>query len=164
MIMRRLANPAFSPKLIIGLQTKFAEFANDIVDKFAGSGRCDFVPEFSEPYAARVTCVLLDLDQDEWRRLADITADMGLVLGVNFKQDVAKIDRATDALFDYANRVIEERRTRPLGDDFISLLLRANEDKGALSNQELYDLVVLAIFGGIDTARNQLGLAVSTGR
>src|SRR5262245_56958249 len=159
--LRRLANPAFSPKLIIGLQPKFAELANDIIDKFAGSGRCDFVAEFSEPYAPRVTCVLLDLDQDEWRRLADITAAMGLALGVNFKQDVAKIDRATDALFDYAHRVIEEYQTRPLGDDFISQLLRANEDKGALSNQELYDLVVLAIFGGIDTTRNQLGLAVS---
>ena len=34
-----------------------------------------------QPYAARVTCVLLGLDQSEWRRLADITADMGLALG-----------------------------------------------------------------------------------
>ena len=159
--LRRLANPAFSPKLIIPLQPKFTELANDIVDKFAGSGRCNFVAEFSEPYAARVTCVLLGLDQSEWRRLADITADMGLALGVNFKQDVAKIDRATAALFEYAHRVIEERRTRLPGDDFISQLLQANEDKDALSDQELYDMVVLAVFGGIDTTRNQLGLAMS---
>ena len=138
--LRRLVNPAFSPKLIIPLQPIFADLANDIVDKFASSGRCNFVAEFSEPYAARVTCVLLGLDQSEWRRLADITADMGLALGVNFKQDVGKIDRATDALFEYAHRVIEERRTRPAGDDFISQLLQANEDKDALSDQELYDM------------------------
>ena len=140
--LRRLANPAFSPKLIIPLQPKFAELANDIVDKFAERGRCDFMAEFSEPYATRVTCVLLGLDQSEWRRLADIAGDMGLALGVNFKQDVAKIDRATAALFEYAHRVVEERRTRPPGDDFISLLLQANEDKDALSDQELYDMVV----------------------
>ena len=53
-----------------------------------------------------------------------------LALGVNFKQDVEKIDTATAALFRYAHRVIEERRTRLPGDDFISQLLQANEDKG----------------------------------
>ncbi len=160
--LRRLANPAFSPKLIIPLQPRFAELANDIIDKFAARGRCDFVAEFSEPYAARVTCLLLGLDQGEWRRLADITADMGLALGVTFKQDVEKIDAATAALFAYAHRVINERRTLPPGDDFISQLLQANEDKDTLSDQELYDMVVLAVFGGIDTTRNQLGLAMST--
>jgi cytochrome P450 len=158
--LRRLANPAFSPKPIIALQPKFADLANDIIDKFARRGHCDFMAEFSEPYVARVICILLGFDESEWRRLADICADMGLALGVTFKQDVAKIDRATAALFEYAHRVIEERRTRPPGDDFISQLLQANEDKDALSDQELYDLVVLAVFGGIDTTRNQLGLAM----
>jgi cytochrome P450 len=159
--LRRLANPAFSPKLIIPLQPRFAEIANNVIDKFAASGRCDIVAEFSEPYATRVICLLLGLDQGEWRRLADNAADMGLALGVTFKQDVAKIDAGTSALFDYAHRVIEERRTRPPGEDFLSQLLRANEDKDTLSDQELYDMVVLAVFGGIDTTRNQLGLAMS---
>jgi cytochrome P450 len=40
-------------------------------------------------------------------------------------------------------------------------LLQANENKDTLSDQELYDMVVLAVFGGIDTTRNQLGLAMS---
>jgi cytochrome P450 len=159
--LRRLVNPAFAPKLIVPLQPRFAEIANDIVDEFAARGRCDFVAEFSEPYATRVICLLLGLDQSEWRRLAGNAADMGLALGVTFKRDVAKIDAGTSALFDYAHRVIEERRARPPGDDFLSQLLQANEDKDTLSDQELYDMVVLAVFGGIDTTRNQLGLAMS---
>jgi cytochrome P450 len=159
--LRSFANPAFSPKLILALQPQFAELANDIVEKFAKRGRCDFVAEFSEPYVTRVVCLLLDLNHSEWRRLADIASDMGLALGVNFKRDAEKIDNATVALFEYAHRVIDARRTRPLSDDFISLLLQANEDKDALSDQELYDMVVLAVFGGIDTTRNQLGLAMS---
>ena len=159
--LRRLASPAFSPKLVVPLQPRFAELADEIVDAFAASGRCDFVAEFAEPYATRVICLLLGLDQSEWRTLADNVADMGLALGVTFKQDVAKIDAGTASLFDYAHRVIEERRTRPPGDDFLSKLLQANEDKDTLGDQELYDMVVLAIFGGIDTTRNQLGLAMS---
>lgn len=159
--LRRLANPAFSPKLIASLQPIFAELANDIIDKYARRGTCEFMADFSEPYATRVICVLLGLDQSEWRNLADIAGDMGLALGVTFKQDLQKINAATERLFDYAHRVIEERRTRPPGEDFISLLLQANESKDKLSDQELYDMVVLAVFGGIDTTRNQLGLAMS---
>jgi cytochrome P450 len=73
--LRRLANPAFSPKLIIPLQPRFAEIANNVIDKFAASGCCDFVAELSESYATRVICLLLGLDQGEWRRLADNAAD-----------------------------------------------------------------------------------------
>src|SRR5262245_56924958 len=58
--LRRLANPAFLPKLIIALQPKFTELPNDIVDRFARSGRCDFMAEFSEPYVTRVVCLLLN--------------------------------------------------------------------------------------------------------
>ena len=159
--LRRLAGAAFSPKLVIPLQPTFAELADGIVDEFAARGRCEFMAEFSEPYVTRVICILLNLDQSEWRRLADICVDMGHALGVTFKRDVDKINRATSALFEYAYRVIEERRTRPPGDDFISQLLQANEDKDTLGDQELYDMVVLAVFGGVDTTRNQLGLAMS---
>ena len=159
--LRRLANPAFSPKLIASLQPKFIALANDLIDQFGKRGTCDFMAEFSEPYATRVICILLGLDQGEWRNLADIAGDMGLALGVNYRKEMETINAATGRLFGYARRVIAERRTRPPGDDFISLLLQANESKDKLSDQELDDMVVLAVFGGIDTTRNQIGLAMS---
>ena len=91
--LRRLANPAFSPKLIIPLQPKFTELANDIVDKFAGSGHCDFMAEFSEPYVTRVICSCSASIESEWRRLADNAATWASALGVTFKREVEKIDR-----------------------------------------------------------------------
>jgi cytochrome P450 len=86
--LRRLASPAFSPKLVMALQPNFAALAGDIFDRFASRGRCDFMAEFSEPYVTRVVCILLGFDQSEWRRLADLAGDMGHALGVNFKRDV----------------------------------------------------------------------------
>lgn len=158
--LRRLANPAFSPKLIGALKPKFEALAHELIDGFAKRGHCDFMAEFSEPYATRVICILLELDQSEWRNLADIAGEMGLALGVTYKQDVARVNAATDRLYEYVQRVIAERRKRPPADDFVSLLLQANENKDTLSDQELDDMVVLAVFGGIDTTRNQLGLAL----
>lgn len=159
--LRRLANPAFSPKLVTSLQPAFAALANELIDAFAKTGRCEFMADFAEPYATRVICTLLGLPHTEWRELADIAADMGLALGVTFKQDIPTIDAATQRLFDYAERLIADRRARDLGADFLSLLVKTNRDsQEALSDQELMDMVVLAIFGGIDTTRNQLSLAM----
>jgi cytochrome P450 len=159
--LRRLANPAFSPKLVTQLKPQFAALANSLIDGFAAQGRCDYIHEFAEPYASRVICILLGLPQERWRYFAQLAADMGLALSVQFKQQVARIDAATDAMFDYARELIAERSALALGDDFLSLLIKANrEGQGHLNDQELYDMVVLAIFGGIDTTRNQLGLAI----
>lgn len=85
---------------------------------------------------------------------------MGLALGVTFKRDLPIIEAATERLFAYAGELVTDRRANP-SEDFIGMLVRANADKSQLSDQELLDMIVLAIFGGIDTTRNQLGLAMS---
>lgn len=159
--LRRLANPAFSPALVAKLKPAFTEIANELIDAFRKTGECEFVSAFAEPYATRVITTLLGLPEHEWRRLAELASDMGLALGVTFKDDLVRIDAATQKMFDYAKGLIEERSAKSLGDDFVSLLIKANrEGQQTLSDEELYDMVVLAIFGGIDTTRNQLGLAM----
>ena len=158
--LRRMANPAFSPRLIADLQPKFQALANRLIDGFAARGECDFIAEFTEPYATGVICDLLGLPFEKWRELADIAADMGLALGVTFRQDLPRIEAAIARLFDYAAELVADRSANP-GEDFISLLVKAHrENPDQLSEQEMLDMIVLAIFGGIDTTRNQLGLAM----
>ncbi|CAH0356541.1 cytochrome P450 [Sphingobium sp. CECT 9361] len=161
--LRAMAAPAFAPELITSLKPKFEALANELIDAFEQDGRCEFMEAFAEPYAARVVLTLIDLPHDNWREFADIAVEMGLALGVTYKQDMDRINAATDRMFHYARQVIAERRSKPLGADFLSSLIRA-QDGGAnpLTEQEVYDMVVLTIFGGIDTTRNQLGLAMDT--
>lgn len=158
--LRRMANPAFSPKLIADLQPKFQVLANRLIDQFHARGSCDFIAEFTEPYATGVICDLLGLPFEKWRELADIAADMGLALGVTFKQDLPKIEAAIAKLFAYVEELVADRRANP-SPDFIGLLVKAHADNpDQLSEQEMLDMIVLAIFGGIDTTRNQIGLAM----
>ena len=158
--LRRMANPAFSPKLIADLQPKFQVLANRLIDQFHARGECDFIAEFTEPYATGVICDLLGLPFEKWRELADIAADMGLALGVTFQQDLPKIEAAIAKLFAYAEELVADRRANP-SPDFIGLLVKANaENPDQLPEQEMLDMIVLAIFGGIDTTRNQIGLAM----
>lgn len=158
--LRRLVNPAFSPRLVRSMTPKFQELANNLIEGFIERGECQFVDEFAAPYATQVICSLLGISLNEAQRLAELAVDMGLALGVTYKQEEEIVNKATDLMFEYSHQAVETLKKTGLGDDFLSSLIRANEDKSALSDQELHDMVVLAIFGGIDTTRNQISLAM----
>ncbi len=57
--MRRLLSPAFSPPDRRGPAPRFADLAGELADSFAGTGRCEFMADFAEPYAARVIAIML---------------------------------------------------------------------------------------------------------
>lgn len=159
--LRRLMNPAFSPKLIGGLVPRFQALANELIDTFYAEGHCDFAAQFAEPYAARVIAIMLGIDESHWKRIAAWSNDIGLSLGVTFKQDLDRIETALAGLYGYADDLIAERQANP-GDDFVSRLVLAERDGEHLSRDELRVALVLLIFGGMDTTRNQLGLAMQT--
>jgi len=157
--LKRLVTPAFSQKTLAPLQSAFTQLAHEVIDGFAARGRCEFMADFAEPYATRVLCLLLGVPSRDWRHVADLATVMGIALGVRFREEVARIDAAVGELFAYADRLIAARRAA-LGEDFLSQLVLASEDGDRLSDEELRDMVVLLIFGGIDTTRNQLSLGL----
>jgi cytochrome P450 len=157
--LRRLAMPAFSPKLIEALRPRFQEIANALIDVFAPRGACEFVHEFADPYAARIICLLLGAPMADAEMLARWSAEMGLALGVNFRRDEPIVDTALAKYFAYVDTLIAARRGKP-GEDFVTRLVQARDKDDKLDDQELRDMLVLLIQGGIETTRNQLGLAV----
>jgi cytochrome P450 len=157
--LKRLVLPAFSPRALAPLGPEFARLAHNVIDEFAARGQFEFMAEFSEPYATRVVTYLLGIPDEDWRKIADLASVMGLALGIRFREELPHIDTAVEALFSYADKLILERRRQPRG-DFLSDLVLANEAGDRLSDEELRDMVVLLIFGGIDTTRNQLSLAI----
>lgn len=160
--LRRLMNPAFSNKLIGGLVPRFQALAGELIDGFAEPGRCEFVGEFAEPYAARVIAIMLGLPESEWKVIATESATIGLALGVTIRDDLPKIEAALAHLYEYCDALIADRKVNPR-DDFVTTLVNASRpEDGRLSDTELRDAMVLLIFGGFDTTRNQLGLAMQT--
>jgi cytochrome P450 len=160
--LRRLMNPAFSPKLIGDLVPRFQALANELIDNFAEPDRCEFVSEFAEPYAARVIAIMLGLPEAEWKVISTESTTIGLALGVTIRADLPKIEAALQRLYEYCDALIADRRANPR-DDFVTALVNASRpEDGRLSDTELRDAMVLLIFGGFDTTRNQLGLAMQT--
>ena len=160
--LRRLMTPAFSQQLIVDLVPRFQALAGELVDNFAEPDRCEFVSEFAEPYSARVIAIMLGLPEAEWNVIATESATLGLAMGVTLKQDLPKIEAALARLYTYCDELVADRRVNPR-DDFVTALVNASSpEEGRLSDDELRDGLVLLIFGGFDTTRNQLGLAMHT--
>ena len=86
---------------------------------------------------------------------------IGLALGVTLREDLPRIEQALASLYGYADELVADRRRHDRG-DVVSALTRATGEDGGLSDDELRDGLVLLIFGGYDTTRNQLGLAMQT--
>ena len=159
--LRKLVNPAFAIPLLEKMRPRFDALAAELIDGFAADGRCDFQAAFADPYASRILCMMIGLPDEEAPHVLRLSADMGLALGVDFKRHADRIDRATAGMFDYADQLVAKRRSAP-GEDFMSTLVAASEDSDRLSDEELRDMILMLVFAGIDTTRNQLGLGMAT--
>lgn len=158
--IRRLLMPAFRNKTIAAMRPRFEALANELIDGYAARGRVEFVSEFAEPYAARIICVLLGLPEDNWPQVARWADDLGASFGINVAADVPRIEAALDGLRGYLDEVIADRAAHPRP-DLVTTLLQAEEADG-LSRDELGVALVFLAFAGMETTRNQLGLALQT--
>lgn len=155
--IRRLMNPAFSPTLARNLEPAFLELAQELVANFAEKGEVEFVSEFSEPYATRALCIMLDLPHSDWEFIAHHANIIGYGLSVQIKEKINEVDASVEALYDYVEKLIAERTASP-GQDIVSRLIQFTESGDKLTGDELRNALVTMLFGGMDTTRNQLGL------
>jgi cytochrome P450 len=159
--LRKLLNPAFSRRQVESMRPRFRALAAELVDGFAEAGRCEFMADFAEPYAARVIARMLGIPESEWPVIARDSATLGLATGVRIREDLPRIEAALGRLYAYADAQIADRRARPRS-DCVTALVTAHASRDQLTTAELRDTLVLLIFGGFDTTRNQLGLAMQT--
>ncbi len=157
--LRKLLNPAFARRPVAAMEPRFRALAGELVDSFAEPDRCEFMAEFAEPYAARVITAMLGIPEPEWPAIARDSAILGLAMGVRIREHLGQIEDALGRLYAYADALIADRRAAPRA-DCVTRLVQAHVDDDRLSEAELRDTLVLLVFGGFDTTRNQLGLAM----
>lgn len=158
--IRRLLMPAFRNKTIAAMRPRFQALADELVDAFAARGEVEFVSEFAEPYSSRIICVLLGLPEDDWPQVAHWADDLGKSFGISVAADLPRIEAALQALHDHLDAVVADRQQHPR-DDLVTTLVQAQEADG-LSRHELGVALVFLAFAGMETTRNQLGLALQT--
>lgn len=155
---RRIAQEALSPEVIQATIPQFTATAEALIAPLLDGPAFDFVEAFSEPFAGRAITALLGLPDAAAAQLAQDASTLGKAMGPDARRYEAQVNAACDRLLALAGDLIE--RAAPDGPDFTARALAAMRRHGAEDRQALMNLVVMAIFGGVDTTRAQLAFAV----
>ena len=158
--IRRIAESALAPGCIEALRPRFVSIADDLINGIGSDGRIEFVGEFALPFASRAVCTLLGLN-DGWRQVGDDAASLGLAMGIGCRDHQAEFNSACDRLMELARRLVHGARSEPGGDTYVGRLLPGFEGDDTLGEQDLLDLIVITVFGGVDTTKSQLGSAMA---
>jgi cytochrome P450 len=158
--LRRLVTKAFTPSRVESLEPRVAALSDELLDAISLEGEMDLMKSFAYPLPVLVISELLGLpsaDRDHLKRWSDGVA---LLLDpfpapaavAAFEESVVELDR-------YLRGHFEQRRRHPT-DDLIGALVSARDGEDALSDDELFSMVVLLLAAGHETTTNLLGNAV----
>ena len=154
--LRRIAQAGLHQTAIEALAPAFTNIAETLLDGLAGRQTIELMGDFTTPFAGQAICTLLGLPRQDWRRVAEDATRLGLAMGVAAKQHDATVNAATDRLMALAEELLHRDSGAP--DTFVGRLVEA---RGEASDDELLNLIVISIFGGVDTTRAQLGFGMA---
>lgn len=160
-MLRRIAQAALSGEFVLSLKGRFGADAGALVDGLRDRGAFDFVAEVSEPFAGRAIAAILGLGPDAAPAIARDASTLGLAMGFGAKAHEAGVNAASFRLAALAERLIARARRSEDRESCVARLVRASAEAGVADDQALVDLVVISIFGGVDTTRAQLGFAAA---
>jgi cytochrome P450 len=159
---RRLMDPQLGPKEVAQLEADTRKLVNEIIDRFADRGSCDFHAEFSVPVPCTVFLQLSGLPLENVHQYT-MWKDNIIRPEVPYGDvDAAQaIRRATgQEMYAFFNAVIDDRLANP-GDDVISRFVHGVVEDRALSRDEVLDICYLFILGGLDTVTSTLDCSIA---
>ncbi len=155
--LRRLVTKAFTPRMVEQLRPRIEEIAAELLDAVQARGEMDIVEEYAFPLPITVIAELLDIpvaDRDRFRRWSNA------IVTPAFSPDaLAAFGDLMADFVAYLRALFERRRVEP-AEDLISALLQVRDGGDALSEQELFSMVVLLIVAGHETTVNLIANAV----
>ena len=159
--LRELVVPALSPDFIESLKPEFSNIAQALCADLKTRNTCEFMSDFSVPFAAQAICILLGLPVERWPEISDDASNLGLAMGVECKKHEGIYNAACDRLMRLSDELIARVRSGEDRESYIARLVTRFDTMDEISLQDLWDLIVMSIFGGVDTTRAQLGFIMS---
>lgn len=150
--LRSLVSKAFSQKAMARWEDELVgRVANDLIDKFASTGKADLVKEFTFDYPSQIIAGLLGLPEEDYPQFQRWSISL-LSWILNPERGLA----ASAALCDYFAPILDARRAAPQ-DDLISRLAQAEIDGEKLEDEEIFSFCRLLLPAGVETTYRALG-------
>jgi P450-derived glycosyltransferase activator len=157
--LRRLAQPAFSPKQVAGYRPLIEERVDRLLDEAAAAGDFDLVPALAAPLPIAVITDLLGVPDADSAQFAEVGAVIGSALeGIQSLGHAARLQAANARLRRLFEELFELRRANP-SDDVVSRIVAAEGDQ--IQSHEMIPMCNLLLVAGFETTVNLVGNAVN---
>jgi cytochrome P450 len=153
---RRILDPLFTPRQMAAREPAITELVNQMIDRFADRGECDFHEEFAVPLPCTVFLQLLGLPLEDLDKFLNWKDDVIRPEGAQgFKEHREASAPAARQIYDYFERAIDDHIANPR-DDVLSSLIAAEVEGEPLSREEMLDICFLFLIAGLDTVTDSL--------
>jgi cytochrome P450 len=158
--LRGLVNRAFLSRQVERLRPRLTHLCNSLIDRFDAMDEVDLLPAFATPIPIIMICELLGAPVDMADQFLAWSHDH--VAMYMARRDRGVEDRAVAAVTAFSAYMRDLIRTRQtaLGDDLLSELIRAKDDAGKLSEDELVTTAILMLNAGHEATVHALGNAI----
>ena len=156
--IRRVIAPFFTPRAVESKEPLVRDLCNDAIDSILASGNnpFDLITDYANAIASAVMFDMLGVPLGHRERYKAWTEDyITLQGGQGGEREKASFRDFYDDTF----RLMQERRQDP-GPDLISVLVKAVDDEGIISEQEAHDNVMVLFVAGMETTEKLIGNAV----
>jgi cytochrome P450 len=163
--LRKLAQQAFAPKVVRGLEGHITALVDGLLDGVAAAGRFEVVADLAHPLPVAVICHMLGVPIEDEAEFSAASALLGQGLDpfITFTGEVPDnfADRMAAGrwLRGYLADLVEQRRSAPR-DDLISALIAAEEGGDQLTSDEIVATCNLLLIAGHETTVNLIANAI----
>jgi cytochrome P450 len=159
--LRRLAAPAFRPKMMAGYAERIADFTRDLITGIQRRAAAepdrpfDLIADFAAPLPIGVITTLMGIPDADVDRLSRHGSVVGSALsGIYTPEEAAALAAANAELYELFSELIPLKKAHP-GDDVISYLVAAAPD--GITPYELHTTARLLLIAGFETTVNLIG-------
>ncbi|NGO77585.1 cytochrome P450 [Streptomyces sp. YC504] len=152
--LRTLVNTAFVPRRIAQLEPFIGEIAHRLLDRVEQRPHVDVIADFAAPLTFRMICAILGVPPE-----LDTAATRDTLMATISPAADVDTDRGERDLHALLDTLIVTKRTggEHNGTDLLGALVRASDDSGAMSEEELRSTAYLLLLVGHDTTMNLIG-------
>lgn len=152
---RNLVNRGFTPRRVADYEAMVRRICDDLIDKAIERGEVDFVKDVAAPLPMAMIGDMLGVAPEDFDML--LRWSDALILGTNALASPEVMLNAAKAAGEYAEynrKVVADRRSKPPGEDLMSVLVHAEIDGEKLEDEALLHESLLILVGGDETTRH----------
>ncbi|HVB91790.1 MAG TPA: cytochrome P450 [Acidimicrobiales bacterium] len=157
--LRRIVSAAFNPRMIKSIEDRIEFVANDVINRVADKGGCDFVVDVAARLPLEIICDMMGIgaaDYDTVFHASNVILSSG---------DPEYIPEGADPMLAFMTAAqdlnllmtdLAAFRTGQPTEDVTSALINTNIDGEALTSAEVASFFILLVVAGNETTRNAI--------